>query len=68
MSSRPKSRTFIVHHRVGSMVHGRYKIGARNAKEAESLLRKQLGKHITAKMYFEKFDDPIPYGTIIKEC
>jgi hypothetical protein len=68
MASKPKSRTYIVHHRVGSLAMGRYQIGARNAEEAEKMLRDKLGKHITAKVYYEDKNKSIPYGTVIKEC
>lgn len=67
MVSKPKSKTYIVHHRVGSLCKGRYRVGARNPKEAEDLLRKLLGKHMTTKMYYEVKDTFMPHGTIIEE-
>lgn len=64
IASKPKSKTYIVHHRVGSIVRGRYRIGARNVKEAEQLLRNKLGKHITAKVYYEDNSRKTPHGTV----
>lgn len=64
MASKPKSRTFIVHYRVGSMAKARYRIGARNEKEAEELLRNLLGKHITAKVYYEDKNKITAHGLV----
>jgi hypothetical protein len=73
MSSKPKSKTYIVHHRGqahhgGYTVLGRYKIGARNVKEAESLLRTVVGKHAKVAVYYEETKSLVSHGTIIKEC
>lgn len=73
MTSKPKSKTYIVHHRGqtnhgGYTVLGRYKIGARNEKEAEDLLRKEVGKHSKVKVYYEEWKSAVPHGIVIKEC
>lgn len=73
MSSKPKEKTYIVHHRGqanhgGYTVLGRYKVGARNEKEAESLLRKVVGKHAKVVVYYENQKDLVSHGTVIKEC
>lgn len=72
MASKPKSKTYIVHHRGqashgGYTVLGRYKIGARNEKEAEEFLRKEVGKHAKVKVYYEEKKNLVSHGTIIKE-
>lgn len=73
MASKPKSNTYIVHHRGhtrdgGYTVLGRYKVGARNEKEAEDFLRKIVGKHTKVKVYYKDESSNIPHGTVIKEC
>ncbi|PLS19430.1 hypothetical protein CVD28_03165 [Bacillus sp. M6-12] len=73
MASKPKSRTFIVHHRGqanhgGYTVLGRYKVGARNEKEAEELLRGEVGKHAKTKVYYEDEKSFMPHGVVIREC
>ncbi|MFF2531310.1 hypothetical protein ACFVS2_20620 [Brevibacillus sp. NPDC058079] len=73
MASKPKSKTYIVHHRGqahhgGYTVLGRYKIGARNEKEAESLLRNVVGKHAKVKVYYEEKNEDIPHGNVTREC
>lgn len=73
MASKPKAKTYIVHHRGranhgGFTVLGRYKIGARNEKEAEKLLRGIVGKHTKVNVYYEEKNKLVPHGTIIKEC
>lgn len=72
MASKPKSRTFIVHHRGqahhgGFTVLGRYRIGARNEKEAESLLKDVVGKHAKVKVYYEDKNLKTPHGEVICE-
>lgn len=71
MASKPKSKTFIVHHRGqtnsgGFMVLGRYKIGARNPKEAEDLLRAVVGKHVKVKVYYEDKTRAMPHGVVTR--
>lgn len=72
MSSKPKSKTYIVHHN-GTYrqptVIGRYRVGARNEDEAVKILRGSLGKHIKARVYYEEKNEAklVPHGTVIKE-
>lgn len=73
MASKPKAKTFIVHHRGqaqhgGFTILGRYQVGARNEKEAESLLREVVGKHAKVKVYYEDKTKRISHGIVIKEC
>lgn len=75
MASKPKAKTYIVHHRGqanhgGYTVLGRYRIGARNEKEAEELLRETVGKHAKVKMYYEEKnkEKAVSHGIVIKEC
>lgn len=73
MASKPKNvRVFIVHHNGrkngGCVCLGRYKIGARNETEAETLLREVVGKHAKVKVYYEDLKSYMPYGNVIKEC
>lgn len=72
LASKPKSKTYIVHHRGqahhgGYTVLGRYKVGARNEKEAESLLRDHVGKHAKVQVYYEEKVKVVPHGTVIKD-
>lgn len=71
MASKPKSKTFIVHQNGNykqPTVIGRYKVGARDKKEAESLLREVIGKHTKVRVYYEEKVKLVPHGTVIKEC
>lgn len=72
MASKPKAKTYIVHHRgrgpLGTcMVHGRYKVGARNEKEAEDLLRQVVGKHAKVKVYYRDDKKYVPHGHVSKD-
>jgi hypothetical protein len=72
MTSKPKSKTYIMHHRGqaehgGYTILGRYKVGARNRKEAEELLRGVVGKHAKVRVYFEDKTSSVVHGTIVKE-
>jgi 2'-5' RNA ligase len=70
MSSKPKSKTFIMHE-MGSFrqltVKGRYKVGARNEKEAEELLRSVLGKPTSVRVYYEEKGALVPHGTVMND-
>ncbi|ADO59992.1 hypothetical protein SKN87_26240 (plasmid) [Paenibacillus polymyxa] len=72
MSSKPKTKTYIVHHR-GQVIHGgytvlgRYKIGARNEKEAKQFLREKVGKHTKVKVYYEDKNSVVSHGSVVKE-
>jgi 2'-5' RNA ligase len=70
VASKPKSKTFIMHH-IGSFrqptVRGRYKVGARNEKEAEELLRSVLGKHTSVRVYYEEKEALVPHGTVMDD-
>jgi hypothetical protein len=71
MASKPKSKTFIVHQNGNykePTVIGRYKVGARDRKEAESLLRGVIGKHTKVRVYYEEKVKLVPHGTVTKEC
>ena len=74
MASKQKGvKTYVVHHR-GQASHGAYtilgrnRIGAKNEKQGEEFLRKEVGKHVKAKTYYEEKEKLLPFGTIIKEC
>jgi len=73
MSSKPKSKTYIVHQN-GNFgeppVIGRYIVGARNKDESEQLLRAKIGKHTKVRFYYEELakDKQVAYGTVIKQC
>ncbi|MGX5609931.1 hypothetical protein ACWKTZ_26540 [Bacillus cereus] len=73
MASKPKAKTYIVHHRGqashgGYTVLGRYKIGARNEKEAENFLKEVVGKHDKVKVYYEDKKEIVSHGIVIREC
>jgi hypothetical protein len=75
VSSKPKeAKTFIVLHRNSSgggpcnLPLGRYRVGAKNAEEAEQFLRDEIGKHRKVKTYYEDKNRTTPYGMVIKEC
>jgi hypothetical protein len=72
MASKPKTKNYIVHHRGqahhgGYTVLGRYKVGARNEKEAEDLLKEVVGKHAKVKVYYEVKNILLSHGVVIKE-
>lgn len=68
MASKPKSKTFIVQHRGriqnSCMILGSYIVGARNAQEAEELLRNVIGKHAKVKVYYEDKNKVVPHGSV----
>jgi hypothetical protein len=73
MSSKPKTKIFIVHHRGrtkngGCIVLDRYLVGARNEKEAEELLRKSIGKYTKVSAYCQAKENTLSQGIIIKIC
>lgn len=71
MSSKPKSKTFV-------LIHGgnygephakaRYLVGAKNEKEAEEILKKKIGKHAKVNVYYKDENNRVKYGEVIKEC
>ncbi|WCK57389.1 hypothetical protein PP175_25315 (plasmid) [Aneurinibacillus sp. Ricciae_BoGa-3] len=72
MASKPKSRTYIMHHRGraqhgGFTVLGRYKVGARNEKEAETFLREVVGKHAKVSVYYEETIDLVHHRSVIQQ-
>jgi len=73
LASKPKSKTYIVHHR-GQTIHGlygvlgRYRVSARNEKEAEELLKGVVGKHAKVKVYYEDKKTHMIHGQVIREC
>jgi hypothetical protein len=72
MTTKPKCKTFIVLHN-GQASHGgyttlgRYKVGARNEKEAETLLRGVVGKHAKVNVYYEDKDIVVAHGSVVKD-
>lgn len=72
MASKPKCKTYIVLHR-GQASHGgyttlgRYIVGARNEKEAESLLRGSVGKHAKVSVYYEDKHKKVSHGTVTRD-
>ena len=70
MSSKPKSKVYIVL-QGGNFGQprtiGRYRVGARNEREAEEILRDHLGKHIKARTYYEVKDAFMPHGMVIDD-
>jgi hypothetical protein len=46
---------------------GRYRVGAKNEREAEEILRNHLGKHIKARTYYEVKDAFMPHGMVIDD-
>lgn len=68
MSSKPKNeKAYIVHHNGHKRCIGRYCVGAKNEKEAEEFLRKEVGKHEKVKVYYEDKNRFMPYGMVIRE-
>jgi hypothetical protein len=72
MGSKPKTKTYIVHHRGRAdndrfTVLGRYKVGARNEKEAEDFLKEVVGKHAKVKVYYEEKKDLVTHKIVFKE-
>lgn len=72
MASKPKqARSYVVHHRGRELgfptVLGRYRVGAKNEKEAEQFLRDHIGKHAKVKVYFEMKKHLLPRGMVIEE-
>lgn len=43
----------------GYMISGRYIVAAKNEKEAEQLVRNQIGKHTDVKTYYQIKEDKI---------
>lgn len=68
MASKPKNRNFIVL-RVGTYGQprytGRYRVGARNGKEAIRFLQEVFGKHAQFMVYYEIVELTIAHGTVI---
>jgi hypothetical protein len=75
MASKPKAKTYIVHHRgkardhPGNKILGRYRVGARNENEAENLLREHVGKHAKVKVYYQEREEKkfLSHGIIVRE-
>ena len=68
MASKPKqARSYVVHHRASNRVVGRYRVGAKNEKEAEQFLRDHIGKHAKVTVYFEMKKNLLPHGMVIDE-
>ncbi|PER55857.1 hypothetical protein CN495_08890 [Bacillus thuringiensis] len=66
-------QTFIVHHRGrashgGFTVIGRYRVGAKNEKNAEELLREEIGKHNKVSTYYADGKNDLKYGEVVREC
>ena len=71
MSSKvKKSKTFVVlenGHAGQSRTVGRYLVGAKNSKEAELILRNNIGKHKSVRTYYEEKEKLLKYKEVIKE-
>lgn len=71
MGSKPKDvKTYIVLQ--GGSYHqhrtiARFRVGARNEKEALSLVRKEIGKHAKLRVYYEDKNRFMTHGTVICE-
>lgn len=74
MSSKVKDcKAYIVHHRGRSTkgfatIFGRYCVGAKNEREAEEFLRREVGKHAKVRVYYKDKNRYMPYGMVIREC
>ncbi|MEK3955647.1 MULTISPECIES: hypothetical protein [unclassified Psychrobacillus] len=71
MASKPKEKAYILHHRGrtdsgGCMVLGRYKVGARNEKEAVALVKVVVGKHAKIRVYYEDKNSFMSHGIVVK--
>lgn len=71
MASKPKTKTFSVKHRGQTHsgyygVLGVYRVGARNEKEAEKIVKTVVGKHAKTVVFFQPRGEPIPHGEIIE--
>lgn len=72
MASKPKSKTYIVLHnglneRGIVTTFGRYRVGARNPKEAETLVREVVGKHAKVKVYYEDKSVKTSHGIVVRD-
>ncbi|MEH6848185.1 hypothetical protein [Bacillus thuringiensis] len=71
MVSKPKSKTFVVHHRGqashgGYTILGGYRVGARNEKEAEDFVKNKIGKHAKVKTYRQLEENTVPHGDVVE--
>ncbi|MGH0950769.1 hypothetical protein [Bacillus mycoides] len=71
MASKPKSKTFVVHHRGrashgGCTILGSYRVGARNEKEAEGFVKQVIGKHAKVKTFRKLEENSVPYGNVVR--
>lgn len=65
-------KTYILLHRgrskdKGCIVFGRYRVGAKNKKDALTLLKNEIGKHCNIEVYYEEKSNLLEVGSIIKE-
>lgn len=75
MGSKPKTKTYIVLHFSGStpngnhtnIATGRYRVGARNEKEAEEFLRKKVGKHTRCRVYYQDDINDMAYAQVVDD-
>lgn len=71
MSSKPKNiKTYIVlqsgcHNQPRTIA--RFRVGARNEKEAIELVKKEIGNHASLKVYYEDKDKFTTHGIVICE-
>ncbi|PGT89907.1 hypothetical protein [Bacillus thuringiensis] len=73
MVRKKNGKTYIVHHRGrashgGFTVLGRYRVGAKSEKDAEDLLRQEIGKHHKVAVYYETKANLLPIGMVVREC
>lgn len=45
----------------------RWRVGARDEKEAMALLRGVVGKHVKVRIYYEEKEKLLPHGVVVKD-
>lgn len=72
MASKPKTKTFYVLHR-GKCSLGYYtrlagyRVGARNEKEAVSMVKAVAGKHAKLKAHLDNRRESVAHGEVVEE-
>lgn len=72
MASKPKQgKTYIVIQLATGigrpLAEGRYRVGAKNRKQAAKFLRNKIGKHAKVHVYYEAKDKLLPHGIVVKD-
>lgn len=54
---------------IGATTMGRFRVGAKNEKEAEQLVRDKVGKHIKCNVYYEEKNEEqfLPRGMVMND-